>query len=78
MTYNQKEALYQALQKASRTMDRQAEALSSGNTEEFKHQVREYGRYSELFSRALKITEDDFQKLVMEYRENPSFLDGQS
>ena len=78
MKNNQYEAIYQALAKASRTMERQAAALSSGNMEEFNHQVKEYGRYSELFSQAMKISEEDFQKLVMEYREDPLFLDRQS
>lgn len=78
MKNNRNEAIYQALAKASRTIDRQAAAISSGNTEEFNHQVKEYGRYSELFSQAMKISEEDFRKLVMEYREDPLFLDHQS
>ena len=66
------EALKQAFQKASNAQDKMLEAGTAGDQESMKHWCSEYGRYCELFGRALGISEEKFNELVNDFRYNQS------
>lgn len=53
-------------------MDAQKEALCKNDMKEFEHQCYEYGRYCEVFSRALGISEECFNSLVIDFIEEQS------
>ncbi len=64
------EALKAAFQKASDAQDKAEAAIKAGDEEGMKHWCSEYGRYCELFGRAMGISEEKFNELVFEFRSN--------
>lgn len=70
MNDREKETIVKVIEKASAALEAQEAALLAQDQEEFKHQCAEYGRYCELFSRAMGISEEQFNSLVLDFREN--------
>lgn len=70
MDNKQKETVIKAIRKASAALDAQEAALLAHDKEELDRQCAEYGRYCELFGRAMGISEEQFNSLVLDFREH--------
>lgn len=70
MNDREKETIVKAIEKASAALEAQEAALLAHDKEELERQCKEYGRYCELFSRAMGISEEQFNSLVLDFRES--------